>query len=613
MADDLKTQYVVEVLKQGEGAAQAERDLNQLNATKQKSIGIATQLGNAYRFLAGSIIAGVLIREIRASIRAFGEQEIAVAKLNGTLRASGQFTEEYSKELQTLASSLQNVSRFGDETILDVSRQLIAFGAARGEVAVLTEAVLDLAEGMGTDLSAAALLLGKALSGEFSTLSRYGILVDQNATQTEKLNQALKQIEERFGGLARGAADTATGKIQQLTNAFGDLREEIGAIVAIEGGPLVQWLIQITQELTKIIQLVRETSEINPKVLAEKILGDAASDYAGQLFRGQPAVGGGASDANAQEEALKRITAAVDAANKEIERGLSLEDQRVLLVQRQGEAYRQLDQDLQTVNATNEQIAATLRLQNEAHAQQRDEIHNLIALEEHRAKMSTDANQLLLYGVEQFSYGMSNALVNVAQDFDNAGEHIKEFFGQFLAQIGQAILQTIILRSVMGAFGLNAPASVGTGVTAGAGAMTPRAYAMGGVATVNGPTVLPRFNALVGEAGPEFLTVLRAPKMLNLGGMLAASGYIGNTGLGLVNTQALQSKFAEGGVAGQLPRQFSGLASGGQGGSTEVVIRLSSGLRGEIVAESINGARVKIAQDMGDDSDVSRATKRLVA
>jgi hypothetical protein len=619
MADDLKTQYVVEVLKQGEGAAQAERDLNQLNATKQKSIGIATQLGNAYKFLAGSIIAGLLIREIRTSIAAFSEQEIAVAKLNGTLRASGQFTEEYSRHLQRLAGSLQQVTRFGDETILDVQRQLVAFGAARSEVAELTELVLDLAEGMGTDLPAAALLVGKAIQGEFSTLSRYGIIVNEAATQSEKLAEALAQLRGRFGGLARESADTATGSFVQMKNAIGDLREEVGALAAEldEGSRFSRAVKWLAEYATDVVRAAR---------LGPQAMQDEKIEVAGAGMR-DPAFDRPAPDP-AEAERMNKLRAELlaiesDMASRVLPEIVRLEQEIANGHADRANRIRELTGALgESEEEYNRLIAASREL---ADAEQQ-RLNETIELERQRQFAMSETGKILEFGIRQFSSGFARAFVDFASGTKEASAAFKEFAGNFLATMGEMIIQTIIFNALSSALfpsgnkGIKSAGSVSV-TPAADGMMRLRPMASGGLQPsgmpgafmANGPTVMPHFNALVGEAGPEVLTVLRAPRMLNLGGMLAASGYIGNTGLSLVNTQALKSKFADGGVAGQLPRQFSGLASGGQGGRIVIEVQTSAQAEARIIESSVQGAEVRIVQRMGEDSDVSRATKRLVA
>jgi hypothetical protein len=127
--------------------------------------------------------------------------------------------------VQDLSGKLQKITRFGDEKILDVSTLLIQSGAARQEVAKLTEMVLDLASGLGLDLNSAAMLVGKTLQGEFGALGRYGIQLDETKTKSQQLEEALGTLEKRFGGLARATADTLTGNLEQLKNVIGDIKE----------------------------------------------------------------------------------------------------------------------------------------------------------------------------------------------------------------------------------------------------------------------------------------------------------------------------------------------------------------------------------------------------
>lgn len=222
-------------------AAQAK--LNQFsNGLQSRFSGLASKL-------AGALSVAAVVRFAASAVREFEAAEQAAAKLNGALRASGQYSDRYSGELQKLAGAFQRVTRHGDEAVLNVETQLVAFGAARAEVPRLTEAVLDLAEGMGMDLNSAALLVGKALQGEFSTLSRYGILVHENASRTEKLSEALRQIDSRFGGLARAAGETASSGLVKLKNQIGDLKEVVGSFVLTGLQPMVNLLHQLSTPL----------------------------------------------------------------------------------------------------------------------------------------------------------------------------------------------------------------------------------------------------------------------------------------------------------------------------------------------------------------------------
>ena len=212
------------------GVKGAERQARGLNST---FLSVTKSLGGLLLAFGGFAL---VTRGLRAVISAANEQENAVVLLRAALISTNQLSQEYINTLQQQASAIQQVTTFGDEAVLGIQRQLIAFGATRDNIDQLTRSVLDLSVGMGVDVKAGALLLGKALAGEFGTLSRYGILVDEAGTKSEKLEDALRQINDRFGGQAQAQAMTFQGTIKQLGNAFGDLLENIGEVIKSDEG-----------------------------------------------------------------------------------------------------------------------------------------------------------------------------------------------------------------------------------------------------------------------------------------------------------------------------------------------------------------------------------------
>ena len=113
---------------------------------------------------------------------------------------------------------------FRTKSVLGAERTLIAFGAQRDQLPKLVDAVIDLGTKTG-DVAGAAFLVGKAIQGETTSLSRYGIFVDQAASATEQLDQALAQIQQRFGGQAAAAAATFSGRIGIDPDRFRTTRE----------------------------------------------------------------------------------------------------------------------------------------------------------------------------------------------------------------------------------------------------------------------------------------------------------------------------------------------------------------------------------------------------
>ena len=194
------------------------------------------------------------------SLKNFGEQELAVTKLTQALRNQGITSESVVKDLSDYATSLQAVTSFADEQIISSQAQLAAFGLTGNALKESTRLTLDLAAAKGIDLNSAATLVGKAFVGETGMLSRYGIIIEEGLSKTEKFAAASKKMHEMFGGQAQAQRQTTLGQFAGLKNAISDLQEEIGKMLAGSAGQLLNWLIELTNKLTAFL------SSISPQV-----------------------------------------------------------------------------------------------------------------------------------------------------------------------------------------------------------------------------------------------------------------------------------------------------------------------------------------------------------
>jgi len=226
-----------------------------INATKKTGDAVS-RLGNTLKNLAiaggvlfaakkGFELLGASVRNltgfIKESIDLAGVQEKAVKKLDTAIKTAGIHTEGASERLQEYASSLQKVTTYGDETIIEVEAMLATFGASEDVIQDATMATLDMAEAMDMDLKAAAILLGKAIAGETGTLSRYGIIIDHDKYATEGFSVVLDALNSKFGGQAQAAAETYEGRLEQLKNVFGDMKEDVGNALIPTITNLIEW------------------------------------------------------------------------------------------------------------------------------------------------------------------------------------------------------------------------------------------------------------------------------------------------------------------------------------------------------------------------------------
>jgi hypothetical protein len=155
---------------------------------------------------------------------------------------------------------------FGDEEILNkVTAQLLTFTNIAGPQFDRTQqAALDLATVLDGDLQSASIQLGKALNDpakNLSALSRSGIQFskEQIATikslqETNQLAEAqniiLAELERQYGGQAKAAAEV-DGGITQLSNAFGDFKEQVGKQLLEALKPTIKALKEFFENLNR--------------------------------------------------------------------------------------------------------------------------------------------------------------------------------------------------------------------------------------------------------------------------------------------------------------------------------------------------------------------------
>jgi len=219
----------------------------------------------------GLAITGALILATRAAMK----QQDVIARLETTLKATGYAAELTKEELLDMASKLQSLTKFGDETITAMQTMLLTFKQIKGDqFERATMAALDMAtaeaavSGRSVDLSAAVIRLGKALNDPIlgvTALRRVGVqLTEQQEKQiktfvelgkvTEAQKIILGELESQFGGMAT-TVDTGSGALRQMWNALGDVAEVIGGA--------------LLPRLTETFKRIKAWAEDNEKRIGE--------------------------------------------------------------------------------------------------------------------------------------------------------------------------------------------------------------------------------------------------------------------------------------------------------------------------------------------------------
>ena len=182
----------------------------------------ATKFGNNLgKFLIATGAITVLSRLLKKSVESFAAQELAEIKLRTALGKTSQ-------ALLDQANALQKVTTNSDDSIINAQARIAAYTQDEEQVKKLTEATLDLAAGLGTDLQGASQLVAKTFGTSTNALMRQGVEVKGLSGSTERLLSITQGITDLYGGQAEAQAKTFSGRLEQMRNKVDDLQERLG-------------------------------------------------------------------------------------------------------------------------------------------------------------------------------------------------------------------------------------------------------------------------------------------------------------------------------------------------------------------------------------------------
>lgn len=159
---------------------------------------------------------------------AYKVQEKAEVQLETASKNNPFLNSSNVQNLKNYASELQSISTVGDEELLPFMAQLASQGRTESEIMNIMSASLDVASSGAMSLESAVRNLGKTFGGYAGELGET-VPAIKNLTQEQLKNgDAVKIIADQYKGMAEETAK-ATGTSEQLANAVGDLKEEMGS------------------------------------------------------------------------------------------------------------------------------------------------------------------------------------------------------------------------------------------------------------------------------------------------------------------------------------------------------------------------------------------------
>jgi len=196
------------------------------------------------------------------AVQGAAQEQVAQEKLINALKNVKGATEGGAQALLKQAAALQQLTGYEDDQIVNAQAMLATFQLTDAQIAQITPRLLDMAAatekstGQQADLQAIAIALGKGFTGTAGSLSRYGVVLSEEAKKTGDFNLILNDLDKNFKGAGETVGQTFTGQMRIMKATVGDVMEVIG-------GKLIPLLMPLVQKFSEIAQSVIKWMDAN--------------------------------------------------------------------------------------------------------------------------------------------------------------------------------------------------------------------------------------------------------------------------------------------------------------------------------------------------------------
>lgn len=205
---------------------------NEIDKTKKKHKSFGDILKDVKGKINGATIAGVAstvaikktVDALNDCAAAYRVQQNAEEALQTAAKNNPYLNDESVYNLRNFASELQSLSEIGDEVSLQIMSQLAATGRNEEQIMSIMSAAADMAAVTGNSIQNVALQLNKTYSGLAGELGEANGAIRALTKEELENGRAIELVAQQYKGAAAATADVEV----QLSNAWGDFKENIG-------------------------------------------------------------------------------------------------------------------------------------------------------------------------------------------------------------------------------------------------------------------------------------------------------------------------------------------------------------------------------------------------
>jgi hypothetical protein len=216
-----------------------------LDSSQSRAYKAGAQIGTGIKRGAAIAVAGIgiLATQVALGVKSLEDVEKVTAQTNAVLKSTHDVSKQTADGIRAMSNEFESLNATMDDTAIQAGANvLLTFTNIREKAfKPALQAALDLSTAMGTDLSQAALQVGKALNDPvkgIGALRRAGVqLTTQQVAQIKALVKSndvlgaqkiiLGELNKEFGGSFLAQGNTTAGKIAKVKDAIDDLQRAL--------------------------------------------------------------------------------------------------------------------------------------------------------------------------------------------------------------------------------------------------------------------------------------------------------------------------------------------------------------------------------------------------
>lgn len=220
-----------------------------------KSVDGFTKKLTQYAHAAMSALASLGAMDfLKESFGKFQEAESGALKLTAALEANDRQVESLLADYNEFAASIQELTVLDDDAVLSLLRVAETFDLTGDSAKSAVKNAIALAAVNGGSAESMIRMTAAMEQGNLEQAMAFARMIPQLRgvkDQTEFIEKYNKLISSGFKASA-AEATSSSGKIKQLTNAYDNLKEEVGGVVAEAVNPLVASLKEAVKWFTEL-------------------------------------------------------------------------------------------------------------------------------------------------------------------------------------------------------------------------------------------------------------------------------------------------------------------------------------------------------------------------